>query len=375
MVALVGASGLGQDDAGQPAAAFLRPDRGRDAHRRHTTCARRRSTSLREQIGLVTQETVLFDDTVRNNIAYGRADVPAGASRSRSREPAQAHEFIEKLPPGLRHDARRARRAALDGPAAADHHRPGAAQGPADPDPRRGDLGAGRRVGGAGAAGAGGVDAGPDQHRHRPPPGDRAPRRPDPGARRRADRRAGHARASCWREAASTPGCTSCSSGSRRRERGAAGAAPRSGATCSWLAVLARRCCSCCASARATCGTPTSRSTARRWSRWRARGDWLVPTVNGDVFAEKPILYFWMALAVVAGRSAGSTSSTLRLPSAVAGVVGGAADLPAGLSLRGPPAGPDRRGAVRPRPSSSSGRRARCRWTCCSACTLGRCWR
>ena len=32
--------------------------------------------SLRKQIGKVTQETVLFNDTVRNNIAYGRPDVP-----------------------------------------------------------------------------------------------------------------------------------------------------------------------------------------------------------------------------------------------------------------------------------------------------------
>ena len=32
--------------------------------------------SLREQIGKVTQETMLFNDTVRNNIAYGQPDVP-----------------------------------------------------------------------------------------------------------------------------------------------------------------------------------------------------------------------------------------------------------------------------------------------------------
>ena len=32
--------------------------------------------SLRKQIGKVTQETILFNDTVRNNIAYGQPDVP-----------------------------------------------------------------------------------------------------------------------------------------------------------------------------------------------------------------------------------------------------------------------------------------------------------
>src|SRR4029077_13103263 len=33
-------------------------------------------SSLRSQVGIVTQETVLFNDTVRNNIAYGQPHVP-----------------------------------------------------------------------------------------------------------------------------------------------------------------------------------------------------------------------------------------------------------------------------------------------------------
>ena len=50
------------------------------------------------------------------------------------------------------------------------------------------------------------------------------------------------------------------------------------------------------------------------------RGDWLVPTVNGRVFAEKPILYYWLALA--ASRALGGVSElSLRIPSALAGVV------------------------------------------------------
>ena len=40
-----------------------------------TMFAMSRSRSLREQIGKVTQETMLFNDTVRNNIAYGQPDV------------------------------------------------------------------------------------------------------------------------------------------------------------------------------------------------------------------------------------------------------------------------------------------------------------
>ncbi len=55
--------------------------------------------SLRSQIGIVTQETVLFNDTVRNNIAYGQPHV----SEKRVEEAARAacaHEFIGGLPEG-----------------------------------------------------------------------------------------------------------------------------------------------------------------------------------------------------------------------------------------------------------------------------------
>ena len=55
--------------------------------------------SLRKQIGLVTQETVLFNDTVRHNITYGRPD----ASDEQLMEAARiafAHDFIMELPKG-----------------------------------------------------------------------------------------------------------------------------------------------------------------------------------------------------------------------------------------------------------------------------------
>ena len=59
--------------------------------------------SLRSQIGIVTQETVLFDDTIANNIAYGtpgasRADIEASARA------AHAHGFIAELPDGYETD-------------------------------------------------------------------------------------------------------------------------------------------------------------------------------------------------------------------------------------------------------------------------------
>ena len=55
--------------------------------------------SLRQSVGLVTQEVILFDDTVRNNIAYGRADVPLERVVEAARA-AHAHGFIEALPLG-----------------------------------------------------------------------------------------------------------------------------------------------------------------------------------------------------------------------------------------------------------------------------------
>ena len=55
--------------------------------------------SLRKQIGKVTQETVLFNDTVRNNIAYGQPDVPLKRVEEAARM-ALAHEFILRMPDG-----------------------------------------------------------------------------------------------------------------------------------------------------------------------------------------------------------------------------------------------------------------------------------
>ena len=55
--------------------------------------------SLRKQIGKVTQETVLFNDTVRNNIAYGQPDVPMTRIQAAA-QAALAHDFIQRLPQG-----------------------------------------------------------------------------------------------------------------------------------------------------------------------------------------------------------------------------------------------------------------------------------
>ena len=55
--------------------------------------------SLREQMGIVTQDTILFDDTVFNNIAYGRSSVSLNEVVEAAKV-ANAAEFIEALPQG-----------------------------------------------------------------------------------------------------------------------------------------------------------------------------------------------------------------------------------------------------------------------------------
>src|SRR5262249_17109009 len=59
--------------------------------------------SLRQQIGMVTQETVLFDDTIHNNIAYGRRRAKREEVEEAARR-AFAPDFIAKLAAG--HDTR-----------------------------------------------------------------------------------------------------------------------------------------------------------------------------------------------------------------------------------------------------------------------------
>ena len=98
IVAIVGSSGAGKSTLVHLLPRFfdvtsgsIKID-GRDI--REVTLA-----SLRSQIGIVTQETILFNDTVRNNIAYGQPSVGQGAVEDAARA-ALAHEFIQKLPEG-----------------------------------------------------------------------------------------------------------------------------------------------------------------------------------------------------------------------------------------------------------------------------------
>ena len=98
VIALVGPSGAGKSSLVNLIPRFFDVNEGRlliDGHDlRDVTIA-----SLREQIGKVTQETVLFNDTVRNNIAYGQPDVPLNKVEEAARM-ALAHDFILNMPNG-----------------------------------------------------------------------------------------------------------------------------------------------------------------------------------------------------------------------------------------------------------------------------------
>jgi ATP-binding cassette, subfamily B, bacterial MsbA len=98
IIALVGPSGAGKSTLVNLLPRFFDPDDGRvtiDG----IDIRDLRLASLRSLIGLVTQETVLFNDTVRNNIAYGRSDLPLERVREAAAA-AYADEFIMEFPRG-----------------------------------------------------------------------------------------------------------------------------------------------------------------------------------------------------------------------------------------------------------------------------------
>ena len=154
VLALVGPSGAGKSTLVNLIPRFFDVTSGRiliDGHdMRDLTLG-----SLRRQVAQVTQETILFNDTVRNNIAYGQPDVKhcAGGAGGQERAGARLHPAHAA---GLRHGDRRkglsalGRRTAAPGDCARDP------EGRADSDSRRGNVGARcrERVAGAGGAGA-----------------------------------------------------------------------------------------------------------------------------------------------------------------------------------------------------------------------------
>jgi ABC-type multidrug transport system fused ATPase/permease subunit len=97
-VAVVGASGAGKSTLVNLLLRFYDPDAG--AVRIGGVDLRQVSLrDFRRQIALVTQESLLFNDTVRQNIACGRPGAPDQDVETAARH-AHAHEFITQLPRG-----------------------------------------------------------------------------------------------------------------------------------------------------------------------------------------------------------------------------------------------------------------------------------
>src|ERR1700758_960822 len=98
ILAVVGSSGAGKSTLVHLLPRFFDVTGGRILVSKHDVPAVTIS-SLRSQVGIVTQETVLFNDTVRNNIAYGQPHVPLKEVEAAARA-ALAHDFILALPSG-----------------------------------------------------------------------------------------------------------------------------------------------------------------------------------------------------------------------------------------------------------------------------------
>ena len=225
-VAIVGPSGAGKSTISRLLFRFYEPSAGRitiDGQ----DIADVTQASLRAAIGMVPQDTVLFNDTILYNIRYGRDDATDEEVRG-----GRARRADRRLHPlaaaGLRRAGRRARPETVGRREAARRDRPHHAEGAADPGARRGDVGArqlhrARNPGGAGAGLQGAHDAD-----HRAPALDGRPRRRNPGARQGRDRRARHARgaARAGRPLRRRCGAVSARSTPRRRRCGAPTDAP-----------------------------------------------------------------------------------------------------------------------------------------------------
>lgn len=98
VVALVGASGAGKTTLADLLPRFYSPTSGRILIDGRDISSVRLS-SLRSLMGIVTQETILFNDTVFNNIAYGMVDYPE-EEVERAARAANAHGFITTMPEG-----------------------------------------------------------------------------------------------------------------------------------------------------------------------------------------------------------------------------------------------------------------------------------
>jgi len=99
-VALVGSSGGGKTTLVNLLPRFYSPQSGRVLLDGHDIQALRLE-SLRANIALVSQDVVLFNDTIRANIAYGGMGAASDAEVAAAAKAAHAAEFIREMPQGL----------------------------------------------------------------------------------------------------------------------------------------------------------------------------------------------------------------------------------------------------------------------------------
>lgn len=101
-VALTGASGCGKSTFAKLLLGFYKPEQG-DLTINGKSYSELSLKEVRDLIGYVPQEPYLFEATIAENIAYGRADNPEGVPMEdiiEAAKAANAHDFIMKLPEG-----------------------------------------------------------------------------------------------------------------------------------------------------------------------------------------------------------------------------------------------------------------------------------
>ena len=99
VVALVGSSGAGKSTIADLIPRFYDPTSG-SVNVDETDIRNFKLEHLRQMMGIVSQEVILFNDTVKNNISYGQSEIKESDIMSAA-EAANAMEFIKSLPKGM----------------------------------------------------------------------------------------------------------------------------------------------------------------------------------------------------------------------------------------------------------------------------------
>ena len=158
----------GQDDDHLSRAAPLRCGQRRGRDRRPRRARRSRWRAWARSSAWSRRRPISSTPRSARTCATPSPTPPTRSSRRAARA-AAIHDRIAELPENVRHRRRRARLQALRRREAAHRHRARHPEGPAHPDPGRGDQRARHALGAADPGGAGAADGRPHDHRHRAP--------------------------------------------------------------------------------------------------------------------------------------------------------------------------------------------------------------